>query len=517
MISDLIEKQGKTKFLTAKGQRFLLENEPNAKYKFMWMLLGDGGLRVTEARNLRWSDLEFGKRQILVKTLKQKGGNKGKVRIVPMTERVMEMAGLYWKSLKTRPEKNDLVFPSPLNREKPISRQQIDRNLKDVIPGISAHTLRHTFGAKLASEGTSVETTAKLLGHNGTATTFQFYYHLPEKVLRSAVERTEPKNWGIELWRRFFPKRRVHIQPMAEGLTKFHVGRKKEMLELATLCEKKVNTLILGPQGIGKSHLLDNLQMPNILRADEVGSAKKFIGGILLMLHEGMEDEDGCQIDPKTHVIELVTRNADVRRYIIKESLGNLVETLLQVCKPKEYTIMIDDVTRLTQGGLKVLEKLKGHFHIVAAGRTVKLDKISGFTNFQRIDLRPLSRSESHEFAELAATRLAGRIENFDHFKDYLYRQTKGIPGYMLELIERLDVETDLSIERVNTIEHIAARRGVAIFPFIIIGLACMTAFRYIGKGIGIEKNFLMTLAGIGMLALFFGREVLRHTKRKNI
>ncbi|MEK7257800.1 MAG: hypothetical protein AAB316_23790, partial [Bacteroidota bacterium] len=103
------------------------------------------------------------------------------------------------------------------------------------------------------------------------------------------------------------------------------------------------------------------------------------------------------------------------------------------------------------------------------------------------------------------------------HLKEYLFRQTKGNPGYMLELIERLDVETDLSIERVQAIEHIAARQGVAIFPFLIIGLACLTAFRYIGRGTGVQKDFLMILAGVGLIALFFAREILRKTKRKHL
>ncbi|MCO6489883.1 MAG: hypothetical protein J5I98_15815, partial [Phaeodactylibacter sp.] len=37
-----------------------------------------------------------------------------------------------------------------------------------------------------------------------------------------------------------------------------HVGRKGEMEKLHGLVEKHVNVLLLGPQGIGKSHLLDN-------------------------------------------------------------------------------------------------------------------------------------------------------------------------------------------------------------------------------------------------------------------
>jgi hypothetical protein len=502
-----VERQGKTKFLTAKGQELLIQNEPNLKYKFLWTVLFDAGLRVSEATALRWKDFDWQKRMISVGTLKQKGENKGKIRLVPITERLFETAGNYYKSLNERPHQDDIVFNSTQFPAKGLSRQQIDRNLKDVIPKISAHTLRHTFGAKLASEGTSVETAAKLLGHSGTDVTFQFYYHMPERILRQAVERTEPKNFFRDMWLHFFPKKRVHIQPMTEGLTRFHIGRKAELLQLQELTEKRVNTLIIASQGMGKSHLLQNLNIEKVLRADEVSNPKKFVGGMLLLLKEG----------DKEAAMELITRNADLRRYVQVETLGNLVETLMQVCSPREYTLIIDDVTQLTPTGLKVLEKLKNHFHIIAAARSVKIDKLTGFTNFQRIDLQPLSRAESYEFAELAARRLADRIEDFEHFKEYLFRQTKGNPGYMLELIDRLDVETDLSLEKVQAIEHIAARQGVSIFPFIVIGLACMTAFRYIGRGTGVQKDFLMILAGVGLLALFFGREILRRTKRKNL
>jgi hypothetical protein len=503
-----VEHQGKVKFLTASGMEFLIEQERNVKYKFLWCVLGDAGLRVTEALSLQWRDLDFSRRIINVKTLKQRGDGKGNTRrIVPMTERLVDFAGLYFKSCKVRPEQQDFVFRHPDDPAKPVSRQWVDQKLKFLKPDISAHTLRHSFGAKQAAAGTSLETTARLLGHSGTDVTFQFYYHMPERVLRAAVERTEPAGFWVTLRKRFFPKKFVHIQPMAEGLTRFHVGRKQELLRLADLSEKKVNVLLVGAQGVGKSHLLQNLKIEKVLRADEVANPKKFVGGMLLMLHEGDKDA----------VIDLVTKNADIKKYIQSETLGNLVECLISVTNAREYTLLIDDVSQLTPGGLKVMEKLRTHFHIIAAARAVKLDKLTGFTNFERIELQPLTRPEAHEFAELAATRLAKRVEDFEHLKEYLFRQTKGNPGYMLELIERLDVETDLSVERVQAIEHIAARQGVAIFPFVVIGLACMTALRYIGRGAGVQKDFLMMLAGVGLLALFFGREILRRTKRRNL
>ncbi|MEK7256537.1 MAG: site-specific integrase, partial [Bacteroidota bacterium] len=349
-----VERQGKVKFLTAKGQEMLIENEPNLKYKFLWAVLFDAGLRTTEARFLKWKDFDWAKRLISVKTLKQKGEKAGKIRLVPITERIFDLASEFYKGLEKRPNENDYVFTSKQFPDKPISRQQIDRNLKDIIPGISAHTLRHTFGAKLASENTPVETSAKLLGHSGTQVTFEFYYHIEERILRQAVQRTEPKNWARDVWYFFFPKRKVHIQPMTEGLTKFHVGRKAELLQLQELTEKKVNTLLLGEQGLGKSHLLQNLNIEKVLRADEVSNPKKFVGGMLLILHQGHEDENGNYIVGKEAALALVTKNADLRRYIQAESLGNLVETLLQVCSPREYTLVIDNVSQLTPSGLKV-------------------------------------------------------------------------------------------------------------------------------------------------------------------
>ena len=505
----LVVKHGEIRYLSAKGQAYLIENERSPKYKFLYSLLCDAGPRITEALTLKWSDLDFQKKTIQIRTLKQaKSKNKiQRVRIVPMTERIQELAGVYWKSLSYRPSPEDYVFPSQPDRTKPAARQPVDRKLKALIPGISAHVLRHTFGAKLASEEVPLETTARLLGHTGVTTTFQFYYHVPEIKLREAVKKTEPRTWFQDIKDYLFPKKRVHIQPMEAGRTNFHVGRKDELEKLAYLTEKRVNTLILGPQGMGKSHLLDNLKIEKLLRADEVSSPKKFLGGILLMLQHG----------DKEMAVSLITQNADIRKFVNAESVGNLIETVKSIVEPREYTLIVDDVTRLTPSGLRILEQLKNHFHIIAAARNVKLDKITGFSNFERIDLRPLNRNEVYEFLDMAAERLADRIEDETHFKEYIYRQTKGNPGYILEMIDRLDVETDLSIEKLTTIEHIAARQGVAIFPFVVIMLASMTALRYIGRGAGVEKNFLMMLAGIGLLVLFFGREMLRATKRKHL
>ena len=64
----------------------------------------------------------------------------------------------------------------------------------------------------------------------------------------------------------------VHTVPVEKGLTTMLIGRQEELGRLVALCEKQVNTILLGPQGIGKSFLLDNLVLDQVIRIGLVSS-----------------------------------------------------------------------------------------------------------------------------------------------------------------------------------------------------------------------------------------------------
>ena len=55
----------------------------------------------------------------------------------------------------------------------------------------------------------------------------------------------------------------------------------------------------------------------------------------------------------------LSKERADLTKVINKESIKRLVELLIQVTSPQEYTIIIDDTTDITKAGVRNLEKLK--------------------------------------------------------------------------------------------------------------------------------------------------------------
>ena len=62
-------------FLTGKEYEKILSLCENPKHRLQIIIMGDAGLRVSEMLNLKWSDCDFKKKQLKVRSLKKKGEN----------------------------------------------------------------------------------------------------------------------------------------------------------------------------------------------------------------------------------------------------------------------------------------------------------------------------------------------------------------------------------------------------------------------------------------------------------
>jgi integrase/recombinase XerD len=225
--------------------------------------------------------------------------------------------------------------------------------------------LRHFFGTNLREHGVDIDTAKELLGHTSRSTT-EIYWHVKQDEKKRAIEAIDIKPTFLgrvsqslfgqkhpaHRWREVTP-RAIQITPMQHGLTDFHVGRKKELETLHDLSDKQVNTLIFGQQGIGKSHLLDNYNHDKIIRIDDLRQPRRVLGGMLLELFNGEKEE----------ILKMLTRIGSEDEFINKvanrESIKRLTELAIDVTQPKEYTIVIDDLTDITKIGVRILEKLK--------------------------------------------------------------------------------------------------------------------------------------------------------------
>jgi len=179
------------RWLTRKEQYALLravqkENKP--RDEAVIMLLLHTGLRVSEASNLRLSDVEISDRKGQVTVRDGKGG---KHRMVPLNADVRKAVGAY---LEARPDaQHDYLFVGKqTGRLKPWGIQYVASKYAYLarLDGVTPHTLRHTFGKNLVDAGVSLDIVATLLGHKNLNTTR--LYTKPSSVdLAQAVEQLE--------------------------------------------------------------------------------------------------------------------------------------------------------------------------------------------------------------------------------------------------------------------------------------------------------------------------------------
>ena len=139
------------------------------------------GARITEAHNLKWSDINFELNTILVRRLKR--GNDCLLLMTNSLRAVMERRHL------TRI--NNEVFPTKRDDGRAYTGW-----LKDVVKRsgvsldggkITSHTFRHSCATRLLRSGMDITMVQKFLGHKEISSTMVYLHTLPSEVASKAA------------------------------------------------------------------------------------------------------------------------------------------------------------------------------------------------------------------------------------------------------------------------------------------------------------------------------------------
>lgn len=165
----------KTRYLTIDEEKALidqLQGKDSASYHKahdLCVFLIDTGVRLSEALNARWDDIDFENKTFEVYRLKTKS-----LSIVPLTNRVIAML------------KNRMAEPQPFDQMSRAVRQlrksmdtvcNNDPRLNEQRGKATPHSLRDTYASRLVKRGMSLHQLSKLLGHT-TAQMSNKYSHL---------------------------------------------------------------------------------------------------------------------------------------------------------------------------------------------------------------------------------------------------------------------------------------------------------------------------------------------------
>jgi len=509
-------------FYTRQEEKLLLESCRTPAQKFRLLLYADTGARCSEGLLMTLEDFDLRKREVRIPTLKgrfkKKYDDKKLVkRVVPMSDRLFESYLEFYKDLRSK-KKSDYLFQSPTEKGKHIHRSAIDKWIKKIASRAGmpkskrhVHLFRHAFATRLASEGVPIHQIQYLLGHTSIETT-SIYTHVRPEDLTKAIETINDEPWYTKLKRKILPsKSAATAMPIVEGgLVDFMVGRKGEMTLLHDCALKKKHVLLTGKPGLGKSILLDNFHAGKVLRMQDLkGGNKKVVGKILMYLYDGDKEEILNALYPE----DSYTFSKVVDRTVEKE----LMKIVREVSEPMEYTLVIDSIDQINKTTSILLERLKVHFHIVAAARKVDVKYLHTFSNFEKIEMEGLDRGEIHTLVEKMTVNYKEIIPDFGNLVDNVYRQTNGNPQYAIELIRTLESEGDFSHRTLSKTYHTAGQKPIDLTMGIVVLISSMAIIRYLGTELGDDKGAFRFIGGAFMIFMLFSRLFFNIGKRKEV
>ncbi len=157
----------------------ILESPTNVKHRTMLSLIYACGLRRSELLRLTLKDIHSNRKLLMVKQSKGK-----KDRIVPISDKIIDMLRFYYKIFKPK-----LWLFEGQQVGLPYSEKSLENVLKQslakagITKPVTLHWLRHSYATHLLEAGTDLRYIQELLGHSSSRTT-EIYTHVSTKSIQ---------------------------------------------------------------------------------------------------------------------------------------------------------------------------------------------------------------------------------------------------------------------------------------------------------------------------------------------
>lgn len=174
-------------YLTKEEVKLIIDNAKNLKHKAILSTIYSSGLRLSEAANLRLSDIMSKEMKIRVRE-----GKGSKERYTLLSQKNLELLREYWKVFGHKNyDPEEYLFISRYTGTKLGNRGIQEAMLAatkraGITRKATPHTLRHSFATHLMNDGVDLVLIQALLGHSNLKTT-SIYLHVKDYTVLNVV------------------------------------------------------------------------------------------------------------------------------------------------------------------------------------------------------------------------------------------------------------------------------------------------------------------------------------------
>ncbi len=192
-------------FILSKEEQNILESKLKEKVnirKICLLLCLYTGLRVGEVCGLKWEDIDFSNKSLIIKRTIERIKNKdinikvktkliistpksdSSIRIIPIPEFIVSL-------LKKLKKNNNYFLLS--NSEKLYDPRLLESFYSRILKSCNIkqnkfHTLRHTFATRCIESKMDIKTLSEILGHSQIETTLKLYVHPTYEMKKTSIE-----------------------------------------------------------------------------------------------------------------------------------------------------------------------------------------------------------------------------------------------------------------------------------------------------------------------------------------